>query len=94
MDAAHPPQAGHNGGLALDEPEPDASWRLWCWRRARQRAWSVPREVALRRLARAEELGMTYSEYSLKIMERGKYLECDAAQGNCPASSPSGKGLG
>ncbi len=75
VDAAPgPPQAGHNGGPALDEPDPGASWRLWCWRRARRRAWSVPREVALRRLARAEELGMTYREYSMEIMERGKHL--------------------
>jgi len=67
-----PPRAGHNGGPALDDP--DASWRLWCWRRARKRAWSVPREVALRRLARAEELGMSYREYTLEVLERGRYL--------------------
>ena len=73
-DGSSPPRAGHNGGPALDEHDPGASWRLWCWRRASKRAWSVPREVALRRLARAEELGMTYREYSLEIMERGKYL--------------------
>lgn len=69
-----PPPAGHNGGPPLDEHDPGASWRLWCWRRASKRAWSVPREVALRRLARAEELGMSYREYALEIMERGKYL--------------------
>ncbi len=74
VDAAPPPQAGHNGGPALDEPGPGASWRLWCWRLASKRAWAVPREVALHRLARAEELGMTYREYSLEIMERGRYL--------------------
>ena len=45
---------------------------LWCWRRARKRAWSAPREVALRRLARAERLGMTYREYTLEILERGR----------------------
>jgi len=74
VDAAPPQQAGHNGGPALEEHDPGASWRLWCWRRASKRAWTVPREVAVRRLARAEELGMTYREYSLEIMERGKYL--------------------
>ncbi len=26
---------GHNGGPPLEEPDPNASWRLWCWRRAR-----------------------------------------------------------
>jgi len=70
---------GHNGGPPLDpEPAEDPgalSWRLWCWRRAHKRAWKTPpREIALRRLARAEELGMTYREYTLEILERGVYL--------------------
>ncbi|HET6233481.1 MAG TPA: hypothetical protein VFE41_00725 [Acetobacteraceae bacterium] len=70
---------GHNGGPPLDpEPVEDpgaASWRLWCWRRAHKRAWKTPpREIALRRLARAEELGMTYREYTLEILERGVHL--------------------
>lgn len=73
-DGRSPPQAGHNGGPPLDGDDPDASWRLWCWRRARKRAWSAPREVALRRLARAEELGMTYRGYALEILERGRHL--------------------
>ncbi len=68
------PRLGHNGGPPLEEPDPGASWRLFCWREARKRAWSVPREVALRRLARAEELGMTYREYTLEILERGRHL--------------------
>lgn len=70
---AGPPASGHNGGPPLQD-DPDAAWRLWCWRRAHKRAWSAPREVALRRLARAEELGMTYREYTLEILERGRYL--------------------
>ena len=65
---------GHNGGPPLDLPEPGASWRLWCWKRARKRAWAVPREVALSRLARAEVLGIGYRAYALEIMERGRYL--------------------
>ena len=69
-----PPQAGHNGGPPLEADDPGASWRLWCWRRARKRAWSAPREVVLRRLARAEALGMTYREYTLEILERGRHL--------------------
>jgi hypothetical protein len=80
--AAHDPIAllarvGHNGGPPLDpEPvDPGASWRLWCWRRAHKRAWKTPpREIALRRLARAQELGMTYHAYTLEILERGIYL--------------------
>lgn len=71
--AQAPPGIGHNGGPPLED-DPGASWRQWCWKRARKRAWSVPREVALRRLERAEALGMSYREYSLEIMERGRYL--------------------
>jgi len=66
---------GHNGGPPLDpEPDPDAGWRLHCWRKASKRAWKAPREITLRRLARAEELGMTYRAYTLEILERGRYL--------------------
>jgi hypothetical protein len=39
-----------------------------------KRAWKTPpREVALRRLARAEMAGMTYREYTLEILERGVF---------------------
>lgn len=66
---------GHNGGPPLDEPDPNLSWRGYVWRKKVKAAWKTPpREIALRRLARAEELGMTYREYALEIMERGKYL--------------------
>ena len=66
---------GHNGGPPLEEPDPGASGRLHLWRRANKKAWKTPpREIALRRLARAEELGMTYREYTLEILERGRYL--------------------
>jgi hypothetical protein len=69
--ASPPPPLGHNGGPPLD---PNESWRGYCWRKASKRAWKAPREIALRRLARAEELGMSYREYTLEILERGRYL--------------------
>lgn len=72
------PGLGHNGGPPLDPDPPDdpgASWRLYCWRQAHKAAWKTPpREIALRRLARAEALGMSYHEYTLEILERGRYL--------------------
>ena len=69
------PGPGHNGGPPLEEDDNPAGWRLWAWKRAHRRAWKTPPpEIALRRLARAEELGMTYKEYTLEILERGKYL--------------------
>jgi hypothetical protein len=67
---------GDNGGPPLDpEIDPNESWRHWCWKRAVKRAWKTPpREIALRRLARAEAIGITYREYTLEILERGIYL--------------------
>lgn len=76
---------GHNQGPpledgALDEPEmlldqPDGGWKLWRWRGARKKAWKTPpREIALARLARAEALGITYRDYTLEILERGRRL--------------------
>lgn len=71
------PCIGHNGGPPLESEEPPdsgASWRAFCWRKAHRRAWRMPpREIALRRLERAEALGMTYREYALEIMERGRF---------------------
>lgn len=70
-----PAPIGHNGGPPLEEPDLGASGRLHLWRKAHKKAWKTPpREIALRRLARAEELGMTYREYTLEILERGRYL--------------------
>ena len=65
------PRRGHNNGPPLD---PEESWRGYVWRRKSKQAWKAPREIALRRLARAEELGMSYREYTLEILERGRYL--------------------
>jgi hypothetical protein len=63
---------GHNGGPPLD---PQASWRRYCWKRAHTQAWKTPpREIALKRLARAEELGMTYREYTAVLLDTGKRL--------------------
>ena len=69
------PSIGHNGGPPLAPPDPNEGWRRYCWRKAHKAAWKTPpREIALRRLERAEALGMTYREYTLEIMERGRYL--------------------
>ncbi len=65
---------GDNGGPPLEE-DPGAAWRGYCWRRAHRKAWKTPpREIALRRLERAEALGMSYRDYTLEILERGRYL--------------------
>lgn len=63
---------GHNGGPPLDA---GAGWRAFCWKKAHSRAWKTPpREIALRRLARAEELGMSYRDYTAVILDTGVHL--------------------
>jgi hypothetical protein len=78
MRMNRPPGLGHNGGPTLEPDGGDdagSSWRLFCWRRAHRAAWKTPpREIALRRLARAEALGMSYRAYTLEILERGRHL--------------------
>ena len=80
MPDASAPAIGHNGGPPLVEEEmlidqPDGGWKLHRWRGAHRKAWKTPpREIALRRLERAEELGMSYKDYTLEILERGRFL--------------------
>jgi hypothetical protein len=62
---------GHNNGpdwfageLYLD----------WCWRKAHEKAWAPPsQEIGIRRARKAEECGMSYRDYVLEIIERGRY---------------------
>jgi len=62
---------GHNEGPPLVESQ----WHLAAWRFAHKKAWeNPPIEVVRRRLKRAQALGMTYREYTLEILERGRYL--------------------
>jgi hypothetical protein len=63
---------GHNGGPPL---EPGTSWRRYCWKKAQAAAWKTPpREIALARLKRAEELGMSYRDYTVVILDTGRRL--------------------
>ncbi len=67
---------GHNRGPPIDDaPRVANDWSYYCWRRAYRAAWKTPpREIALRRLRRADELGMTYREYTAIILDRGVFL--------------------
>jgi hypothetical protein len=77
----------HNGGPPLDDYEGppwgkgDAFVYL-CWEAARKKAWKAPsQQVMLMRLERAERIGLTYEEYTLEILERGRHLsEADGAR--------------
>ncbi|MCW0233786.1 MAG: hypothetical protein OJJ21_09330 [Ferrovibrio sp.] len=65
------PGIGHNGG----PPLLDMSWNAWVWRKAVQKAWATPpREVALRRLQRAERLGVSYRDYTAALLDTGVNL--------------------
>jgi hypothetical protein len=70
-----PPSLGHNGGPPLEDPW-IGEWNYYCWRRAYKKAWKTPpREIALRRLERAEALGMTSREYQAIILDTGVYVD-------------------
>lgn len=79
---------GHNGGPPLDDLVPGhvPEWGengIGCyfdWKRAHARAWrGKPRSVVLFRLARAEQVGLTYHEYVAEILDRGRYLQVEDA---------------
>lgn len=82
LTAADIPGMGHNGGPPLDEHIPE--WGVggigtyFAWRAASEAAFKkVPVETAIRRAKKAEELGLTYREYQLEILERGVFLQMD-----------------
>ena len=76
------PGLGHNGGPPLDDdhiPEwgGDGIGTYFDWKRAHRASRRASRSVALFRLARAERVGLTYEEYLLEILDRGRYLQIE-----------------
>ncbi len=74
------PKRSHNGGPPLrdyDGPpwgKGDA-YLFLAWCAAHDKAWKAPSHaIMLMRLERAERLGLTYEEYTLEILERGRHL--------------------
>jgi hypothetical protein len=75
---------GHNGGPPLEHvPE----WGVggiggyFSWRAASEAAFGkVSAETAIRRARKAEALGLSYREYQLEILERGRYLQAEDAE--------------
>lgn len=74
--AIEPPAAvGHNGGPPIEEPPRLRGVVHYCWKPAHRAAWRNPgHEVMRRRLKRAQELGLSYREYTAIILDRGIYL--------------------
>jgi hypothetical protein len=102
MNVAIAPGLGHNGGPPLDD-EHIPEWGLggigtyFDWKRARKASRRAPRSVVMFRLDRAERVGLTYEEYLLEILDRGRYLQVeDAARiaeikaARTPKGRPSG----
>lgn len=76
---------GHNGGPPLDEPAHE--WgdgpfgTYFEWKAAHRRAfYDIPVEIAIIRARRAHKLGLTYEEYTLEILERGRFLQAGDAE--------------
>lgn len=76
------PGIGHNMGPPLD-----GLGALLPWRKAVEQAWKPPsREVALLRLRRAEQLGLSYRDYVGVMLDRGRSLSVLAT--TLPALGP------
>ncbi len=92
IDIRHPPAdpaspansapAGHNGGPPLDEHTPE--WgnggigNYFYWKAAHRAAWKNPSpSIVAFRIRKAERLGLTYEEYTLEILERGRHLQIE-----------------
>ncbi|MBS0529853.1 MAG: hypothetical protein JSS22_10750 [Proteobacteria bacterium] len=77
--------AGHNGGPPLDEHIPE--WgsgpigNYFYWKAAHRAAWhGASPGIVMFRIRRAERLGLTYDEYTLEILERGRHLQIEDAE--------------
>jgi hypothetical protein len=74
------PKRTDNGGPPLDDYKGPPwgkgdAYVFLAWRTAHRKAWKpASRDVAMMRLDRAERLGLTYEEYTLEVLERGRRL--------------------
>ena len=82
-DQTNPASAGHNGGPPLDDdhtPEwgNDGIGNYFYWKAAHRAAWHNPSSgIVAFRIRKAERLGLTYEEYTLEILERGRHLQVE-----------------
>ena len=82
-DPANRSPAGHNGGPPLDDehtPEwgKDGIGNYFYWKAAHRAAWKNPSPgIVAFRIGKAERLGLTYEEYTLEILERGRHLQIE-----------------
>lgn len=73
-----PQETRSNNGPPIDDsPRPWGSGGIgnyFVWAAAKKKAFDAPYDIAVMRVRRAEALGLTYEEYVLEILERGRYL--------------------
>src|SRR5215813_9556004 len=82
IDPASTVPAGHNGGPPLDEHTPewgnDGIGNYFYWKAAHRAAWKNPSPgIVAFRIRKAARLGLTYEEYTLEILERGRHLQAE-----------------
>jgi hypothetical protein len=75
--------SGHNGGPPLEQ-EHTPEWggsgigNYFYWKAAHRAAWKNPSPgIVMFRIRKAERLGLTYQEYTLEILERGRHLQIE-----------------
>ena len=62
---------GHNNGPDIVE---SLLFKQWRWTQLRNAAFAPPdQETGIRWARKAEELGLTYEEYRLELLERGRH---------------------
>lgn len=76
-----------NGGPPLDDDDTHTPpWgrngigRYFEWAAAKKKAFDAPFDIAKLRAQRAALIGLTYDEYVLEILERGRYLNAGDAE--------------
>jgi hypothetical protein len=82
VSPASSPTSGHNRGPPLDEHTPewgnDGIGNYFYWKAAHRAAWKNPSPgIVAFRIRKAERLGLTYEEYTLEILERGRHLQIE-----------------
>ena len=85
-DLARRPRRSHNGGPPLDDYDGPPwgkgdAYIFLAWQAAHAKAWKAPsRDVMLMRMDKADRLGLSYEEYTLESLERGRHLRADDAE--------------
>lgn len=71
-----PATIGHNNGPPLDDDAPGYVWRRYSWKMAHAEVWKTPPLPILKfRMARAEAAGLSYRDYMLTLLDKGRFAQ-------------------